>query len=1295
MGMDSVFRVSLVLDMVDNMTSKVQGAADGVPSAVQKMNDAFGTMQKAGVAMTGMGTAIVGACMGTVTATFDTQDALAEVASLGVEDLGALEKAAKNFSDTWAGTTKSDFISASYDIKSGIASLTDEGVAQYTELAGLTAKATKATTADMTSLFATGYGIYKNYYSDLSDMEFGEMFSAGIATAVKNYKTSGTEMAGAIKMLGASATNANVPMEEQLAILGQLQATMSGTEAGTKYKSFLNTAASAGEKLGLNFLDANNQLLSMPDILEQLHGKYGDTIDAVEKKQLKDAFGTDEAIALIDLLYNNTDQLKTGIDDLQTSMDGGIDTTKKMAETINSTPAERFQVLKQQMHNVTEELGKGLLPAVNTGLEAMIGLVQKGSDWVANNQETVATIMKIVAILGVFLIVAGVVTATVGTLGKAMTSLKTVTTLASKASGLFNSALLSSPITWVIGLIVALIAIFKACGGDVEQLGATFSNIFGKVGGFVGTAATAIAQKLPEFLQFGINLVLQIVSGIASGLPSLISGGVSMLESLITGIQTIAPTLLSVGLSLLLTLLFGILQAIPSILQAGETIIQSLYTGITTLLPVILSAGIQLIQSLLTGIIQYLPTILSAGLQILSMLVQGIVTGLPALLSAGISLIQMILTGIIQNLPSVISAGLQILGMLAQGIATGLPQLLAQALQLIPLVLQAIASGLPSLITSGIQIILMILSGLISAIPTLIGMIPELFSGVVDAVTSIDWLDVGSNLVNSIKDGFVSGFSSLVDTAKGLWDDFTGWLFGEDDVPDTTPVAGTATAIENDIPKVETAVDNANQALSTLDFNPDSLQQKGTESMQALADGITAGTPAAQAEAQNAGQSILDNFNLDTTGAGSAGANLMQSVTDGINTGTPEAQAAAQNAGQEIMSSFNIDTSGAGTAGTSLIESVTSGITANAGNAQAAAQSAGQEIMSAFNIDTSGAGSTGANLMQSVTDGITSGTAGAEAAAQSAGQGIMSSFSIDTSGAGSAGANLIESLTSGITANAGSAQSAAQSAGQSALDAVDNLNATTVGTNMIKDIGSGITSGSGTTTSAAQKAGTDAMNAFRNAVSSASGLGRQMMSNVASGISSAGSSAVSTASSIAYQIKAAFENIRITVPRPSLPHVNVSYSTVGNGKATASVPNFSVSYYAKGAIMKKPTMFGMNGTSPMIGGEAGEEAIVPLDSLWNRMRNVVMNTFTMFFPGGKKQSDPAKEKNAVTQTKEKTEKQQTTTTKPETKQTQPQGGTKYQTYHVTMNIDAQSIDDLRKLKKLLSELDGDNDPVTA
>lgn len=253
MGMESVYKLSVILNLVDNLSSQMNGVQSSVSGSVSKLNSAFGTMQKAGAAMAGIGGTITGLAMKTVTATFDTQNALGELSSLGVKDLKAVEDAAKSFSDTWAGTSKADFITASYDIKSGIASLTDEGVAQFTQLAALTGKATKSTTEEMGSLFATGYGIYKGFYDDMSDLEFGEMFSAGIATAVKNYKTSGSEMASAISALGATATNANVPLEEQLAIMGQLQTTMSGSEAATKYKSFLNQASSAGEKLGNGF----------------------------------------------------------------------------------------------------------------------------------------------------------------------------------------------------------------------------------------------------------------------------------------------------------------------------------------------------------------------------------------------------------------------------------------------------------------------------------------------------------------------------------------------------------------------------------------------------------------------------------------------------------------------------------------------------------------------------------------------------------------------------------------------------------------------------------------------------------------------------------------------------------------------------------------------------------------------------------------------------------------------------------------------------------------------------------
>lgn len=225
MSLESVFKLSLIMNMIDNLSGPMAGVASKVGANVSKLDAAsqtFGSMAKAGAAMQETGSQIVNAVLAPVEATFETRRALGELASLGVQDLEAVENAARSFSDQWAGTSKADFISAAYDIKSGIASLSDEGVAEFTSLAALTAKATKSTAGEMTSLFATGYGIYKDYYSDLSDMEFGEMFSAGISDAVRAFKTSGSGMAQAIQNLGASATTAQVPLEEQLSVLGTL-----------------------------------------------------------------------------------------------------------------------------------------------------------------------------------------------------------------------------------------------------------------------------------------------------------------------------------------------------------------------------------------------------------------------------------------------------------------------------------------------------------------------------------------------------------------------------------------------------------------------------------------------------------------------------------------------------------------------------------------------------------------------------------------------------------------------------------------------------------------------------------------------------------------------------------------------------------------------------------------------------------------------------------------------------------------------------------------------------------------
>ena len=496
MGMDSVFRLSVVMGMQDNLTAPLSGVTDSVTDTTKKLDDAFGTVQKAGAALAGVGAGITTACIATVTSTFDTQDALGELSSLGVTDLKAVEDAAKSFSDTWAGTTKSDFITASYDIKSGIASLTDEGVAQFTELAALTGKATKSTTEEMGSLFATGYGIYKGAYEDMSDLEFGEMFSAGISTAVKNYKTAGSEMASSISALGATATNNKVPLEEQLAILGQLQTTMSGSEAATKYKSFLNQAASAGKKLG-------------------------DTSDAVEKQQIKEAFGTDEAVAMIDLLYSDIDGLSGGIDSMAESMKKGSAVTTEMAEAINNTPAQKFQVLKQQIHNNVEELGNGLLPVVNETMDKVSGVIQKGSEWISNNQKTVQSIMNIALKLGIILTVLGTVIGVVGTVGKAVLAAKNAITAVKGAWTVLSGAFAASPVGWVVIGIVALVAAFVLLWNKSEAFRNFWIGLFDKVKGAVQNAWSTLQPALQNLGQKLIGLyeaakpILKVIGTIA------------------------------------------------------------------------------------------------------------------------------------------------------------------------------------------------------------------------------------------------------------------------------------------------------------------------------------------------------------------------------------------------------------------------------------------------------------------------------------------------------------------------------------------------------------------------------------------------------------------------------------------------------------------------------------------------------------------------------------------------------------------------------------------------------------
>lgn len=536
MNLESIYKLSVVMNMIDNLSSpmaKINTSVGDSTNKVESMNQAFGASANTGAAIAGVGKEITTAMLAPVEATFDTRRALGELSSLGVKDLQVLENAAKDFSDTWAGTTKADFITAAYDIKSGIASLSDEGVAGFTGIAALTAKATKANASEMTSLFATGYGIYKDYYSNLSDMEFGEIFSAGIADSVRAFKTSGSGMAQSITALGGAATTANVPLEEQLAVLGMLQATMSGSEAGTKYKAFVRSAAKAGKELKLSFLDNNNQLKSMPEILETLKSKYGETLDAIEKQQIQKAFGSDEAVALIDLLYSKTDDLQGNILGLYGSMGQGISVATRMAQAINETEPEKYETLKQKVDNVTESVGNLLLPTIDQYIGKASKFVEKASEWISKHEDLVRTIMLVLMWLGVFLTVGGTTIAVVSGIGLVFSK--------------------------TIGFVKGFYKAIKAIPSLLETLyikglyaGDALKGAFTKIKVGASMAKESIKHVATSVLSFaktaainGVNAVKGFVSGMVGMAKQAITTAVTALPPLIASVWSFTAALLA------------------------------------------------------------------------------------------------------------------------------------------------------------------------------------------------------------------------------------------------------------------------------------------------------------------------------------------------------------------------------------------------------------------------------------------------------------------------------------------------------------------------------------------------------------------------------------------------------------------------------------------------------------------------------------------------------------------------------------------------------------------------------
>ena len=302
--------------------------------------------------------------------------AMGQVRSLGVaaDAMAALHKESLRFSNQWGGSS-TEIIRSAYDIQSAIAGLKGDELARFTGAANLAAKATMATSQEVTSFFGLMFNVFERQADAMGRARWVDMLTGQMAQTVKMFRTKGPLISAAFTGIGASAKIMGVSMAEQFAVMGTLQGAMPGAEAGTKYRSFLFGLAKAQKAFGISFEDSTGRLLSMPAILDKIRPKLAGLGPTAVTATLMKAFGRKEAVAVVTLLLDQTDKLRRSIETINRIR--GLGPALEMAAEM----VDPWMRIVSGAYNLSVVVGMQLLPVINPLIEGMAHGTRVLQDW--------------------------------------------------------------------------------------------------------------------------------------------------------------------------------------------------------------------------------------------------------------------------------------------------------------------------------------------------------------------------------------------------------------------------------------------------------------------------------------------------------------------------------------------------------------------------------------------------------------------------------------------------------------------------------------------------------------------------------------------------------------------------------------------------------------------------------------------------------------------------------------------------------------------------------------------------
>lgn len=275
-------------------------------------------------------------------------------------------------------------------------------------------------------------------------MEQTEELVNQMAKTSSKSNTSVEQLGEGILKIGATARGVAGGTKELTTVLGVLADNgIKGAEGGTHLRNMIQSlkkptaeGAKALETLKINVYDAEGNMRSMSEIMQEMQGKMQGMTQESKDAMLSGLFNKTDLAAVNALLGTTSERW----DELGSAIGNSGNAAEEMANTKLDNLNGQLTLLKSALQELAISFGETLMPTIRKIVSGVQGLIDKFNNLDPKTKELIAKVLLIVAAIGPLLVIGGKIVQMVSLIA-------------------FGISALLSPIGLVVAAIAALIAI--------------------------------------------------------------------------------------------------------------------------------------------------------------------------------------------------------------------------------------------------------------------------------------------------------------------------------------------------------------------------------------------------------------------------------------------------------------------------------------------------------------------------------------------------------------------------------------------------------------------------------------------------------------------------------------------------------------------------------------------------------------------------------------------------------------------------------------------------------------------